>query len=206
MPTQQLLDRVRELRDAGRTPKEIARALKMPPSAVTPLIRSVAAAGGRIREDALIGCWISPGWSSSVQTPERPDWPGSAPTERTGHSGLVTVLVARDRGGSRAGVCFYLVDTWCLGLKDAAGPRPMDRRQLGGFIQQIFSAWDEPAVQVPLELGRQIVYGAIGTGSASWPSAGMGSRCTSPVRTTTGRGSSASCAADLATGTTTSST
>jgi hypothetical protein len=29
------------------------------------------------------------------------------------------------------------------------------------FIQQIFSAWDEPAMQVPLELGRQIVHGAI---------------------------------------------
>jgi hypothetical protein len=76
--------------------------------------------------------------------------------------GLVTVLVARDRGGSTAGVCFYLVDTWCLGLKNAAGPRPVDRRRLGGFIQPIFSAWDEPAVQVPLELGRQIVYGATG--------------------------------------------
>ena len=158
----------RALRDAGRTPKEIARALKMPPSAVAPLIRSVAAAEGRTREDALIGCWISPGWSSSVLAPERPDWPGSAPSERTGHSGLVTVLVARDRGGSTAGVCFYLMDTWCLGLKDAAGPRPVDRRRLGGFIQQIFSAWDEPAVQVPLELGRQVVYGAIGYAPGSW--------------------------------------
>jgi hypothetical protein len=58
-------------------------------------------------------------------------------------------------------VCVCLVDTWCLGLKDAAGPRSMDRR-LGGFIQQIFGAWDEPAVQVPLDLGRQMVYGAIG--------------------------------------------
>ena len=45
----------------------------------------------------------------------------------------------------------------------------MDRRRLGGFIQQIFSAWDEPAVQVPLELGRQIVYGAIGY-ARSWGS------------------------------------
>ena len=79
MPTQQLLDRVRELREAGRTPKEIARALKMPPSAIAPLIRSVAAAEGRTREDALIGCWISPGWSSSVQAPEPTDWPGSVP-------------------------------------------------------------------------------------------------------------------------------
>jgi hypothetical protein len=153
-----------------RTPKEIARALKMPPSAVAPLIRSVAAAEGRTREDALIGCWISPGWSSSVQAPERPDWPGSAPSERTGHSGLVTVLVARDRSGSAAGVCFYLVDTWCLGLKNAAGPQSMGRRRLGGFIQQIFSAWDEPAVQVPLELGRQIVYSAIGYARSGPPS------------------------------------
>jgi hypothetical protein len=77
MPTQQLLDRVRELRDADRTPKEIARSLKMPPSAVAPLIRSVAAAEGRTREDVLIGFWTSPGWSASVQAPERPDWPGS---------------------------------------------------------------------------------------------------------------------------------
>src|SRR5271156_359503 len=109
MTSEQLLDRVRELREAGRTPKEIARALKMPPSAVAPLIRSVAAAEGRTREDALIGCWISPGWSSSVQAPEWPDWPGSAPSERTGHSGLVTVLAARDRGGPPPGGGFSLV-------------------------------------------------------------------------------------------------
>ena len=209
--------------------KEIARALKMPPSAVAPLIRSVAAAEGRTREDALIGGWISPGWSSSVQAPERPDWPGSAPSDRAGHSGLVTVLAARDRGGSTAGVCFYLVDTWCLGLKDAAGPRPVDRRRLGGFIQQIFSAWDEPAVQVPLELGRQ-------SSTAQWVRAGAGVRAARGLRPgrrvsggmgravradlrpgrqahvhlraarRQGRRSSASCTTALATGTTTSCT
>jgi hypothetical protein len=162
MPTQQMLDQVRELRDAGRTPKEIARALKMPPSAVAPLIRTIAAAEGRTRQDALIGCWISPGWSSSLQAPQRPDWPGSARSDRTANSGLVTVLVARERGGPKTAVCFYLVDTWCLGLKNAAGPQSMDRRRLTGFIEQIFGTWDEPPLQIPLELGRQIVYGAIG--------------------------------------------
>ena len=139
------------------------------------------------------------------------------------------MLVARDRDGSTAGVCFYLVDTWCLGMKDAAGPRSMDRRRLGGFIQQIFSSWDEPAVQVPLELGRQIVYGAIGyardlgfephadfaraaeylgawDGKCELAFGRDGKSCTSPGRTTTGTGSSASCAAALATGTTTSCT
>jgi DNA-binding transcriptional MerR regulator len=53
MTSEQLLDRIRELRDAGRTPKEIARALKMPPSAVAPLIRSVAASPWRTRQVPL---------------------------------------------------------------------------------------------------------------------------------------------------------
>lgn len=162
MSSQQLLDRVRELRDAGRTPKEIARALKMQPSAVAPLIRSIAAAGGRVREDALIGCWISPGWSACVRAPRRPDWPGSDPSEQTEVSGLVSVAVARDRGGSKAGVCFYLVDTWCLGVKNAAGPHVVPWRRLGGFVEQIFGRWHQPAHQVPLELGQQVVHGAIG--------------------------------------------
>jgi hypothetical protein len=33
---------------------------------------------------------------------------------------------------------------------------------LSGGHLQIFGGWDEPAVQVPLALGRQVVYGAIG--------------------------------------------
>jgi hypothetical protein len=43
MPDDELLERVRELRARGRSPKEIARALKMPPAAVAPLIRRLAA-------------------------------------------------------------------------------------------------------------------------------------------------------------------
>jgi hypothetical protein len=50
-------------------------------------------------------------------------------------------------------VCFYLVDTWCLGVKNAAGPQSMDSQRVGGFIEQIFNTRDEPAVQVPLDLG-----------------------------------------------------
>jgi hypothetical protein len=162
MASPQLLDQVRELREASYTPAEIARKLNMRPSAVAPLIRQVAAAAGRTREDKLIGCWVSGGWSASIGTPQRPDWPGSAPSPKVGSSGLVQVLVARERGGSTAGVCFYLVDTWCLGVKDAAGPRTKERQRLGEFTAGLFSKYEEPAVQVPLELAQQIVYGGIG--------------------------------------------
>jgi hypothetical protein len=44
MPGDELLERVRELRARGRSPKEIARALKVRPAAVTPLNRQLAAA------------------------------------------------------------------------------------------------------------------------------------------------------------------
>jgi hypothetical protein len=100
MPTQQLLDRVRELRDAGRTPKEIARALKMPPGAVAPIIRSLATAEGRTREDALIGCWISPGWSSSVQAADVCDLDvGHEPSATTG-TGPLAWLSAQSSASS----------------------------------------------------------------------------------------------------------
>jgi hypothetical protein len=43
MTNPETIERVRELRQRGRTPKEIARALGLPPAAVAPLIRVVAA-------------------------------------------------------------------------------------------------------------------------------------------------------------------
>jgi hypothetical protein len=43
MTNPELIERVRELRQRGRTPKEIARALGLPPAAVAPLVRAVAA-------------------------------------------------------------------------------------------------------------------------------------------------------------------
>jgi len=65
MPDDELLERVRELRARGRSPKEIARALKVPPATVTPLIRRLGAAEPREKEAPLVGCWVNQGWSSS---------------------------------------------------------------------------------------------------------------------------------------------
>ena len=53
MPDDELLERVRELRARGRSPKEIARALKVRPATVTPLIRRLAAAEPREKEAPL---------------------------------------------------------------------------------------------------------------------------------------------------------
>ena len=119
MPDDELLERVRELRARGRSPKEIARALKVRPATVAPLIRRLAAAEPQEKEAPLIGCWVNQGWSSSVRFTGHPEWPDTGAGE-TGESGLVIVVVARERGSS-VRVCEFLVDTWCLGCEERPG-------------------------------------------------------------------------------------
>jgi|SRR5271169_6335653 len=58
MTSPELIEQVRELRQRGRTAKEIARALGLSPAAVAPLIRTVAAAQPK-REAPLAGCWVN---------------------------------------------------------------------------------------------------------------------------------------------------
>jgi len=160
MPDDELLERVRELRARGRSPKEIARALKVSPATVTPLIRQLGAAEPRDKEPPLIGCWVNQGWSSGVKFTGYPDWPDPAPGE-AGRSGLITVAVARERGNS-ARVSSYLVDTWCLGVKNAMGPKSVERRKLTSLRADLFRSYPGAPVEVPLALAQQIVFGAIG--------------------------------------------
>ena len=160
MTNPEMIERVRELRQRGRTPKEIARALGLPPAAVAPLIRAVAAAQPT-REAALIGCWVNHGWASGLIVTGHADWPGvGATAESAGESGLVNILVARE-GGSRVSVCGYLVDAWCLGVKNALGPKSVDRRKLPEFTDWYFRSYDQPPLAAPIDLARQVVFGAI---------------------------------------------
>jgi hypothetical protein len=145
MPDDELLERVRELRARGRSPKEIARALKMRPAAVTPLIQRAAAAEPQEKEAPLVG---------------HQEWPDTGPAE-TEASGLVIVVIARERGSS-VRVCEFLVDTWCLGVKNALGPKPIERRKLPSFCADAFQSYPGSPVEVPLVLAQQIVFGAVG--------------------------------------------
>lgn len=160
MSDAEMLERVRELRSRGRTPKEIARATGLRPAEVAPLIRAVAGMLPRA-EPALIGCWVSRGWSAGLGIAGHQDWPGiDAGDGSVGESGLASVLVARGNGGD-AVVCGYLVDTWCLGVKNALGPEPVPRRKLPEFVGQYYGSYVEPPLPAPLDLSRQLVFGAV---------------------------------------------
>lgn len=135
----ELAERVAELRQNGRTPKEIARALGLRPADVTPLIRAIGAQAPK-REAPVAGCWVTGHWSDRLSVTGHDDWPGlSAAESESGESGLVGVLVARDTG-STVVACGFLVDVFCLGVKDTNGPKTMGRRKLPEFTRTFFSA------------------------------------------------------------------
>ena len=72
-----LLQQVRQLRAQGASPKEIARALRVPPAKVAPLVRLIAAQNAELqRRPDVVECWVSPGWPEEVvaqaEVPEGP--------------------------------------------------------------------------------------------------------------------------------------
>lgn len=158
-----LLGRVRELRAAGRTPKQIARALGVRPATVAPMVRTIAEETAAAEpEPPVIGCWVSPGWSTNLTVEGHEDW-SDIVTLDTGADGLVGVVVARRHRPHRVSVCGYLVDTYCLGVKNALGPRVIGERDLLTFRDGFFGAFGDtqaPA-EAPLDLARHLVWGAI---------------------------------------------
>ncbi|MGH8932044.1 MAG: helix-turn-helix domain-containing protein [Egibacteraceae bacterium] len=159
----QLLHQVRELREAGRSPKDIAHALNVRPSTIAPLVRAIAQQAAAAQpEPELVGCWVSPGWSTGQPIDGHEEWPDSRQPD-SGIGGLVSVAVARRHRPQRVSACGYLVDKYCLGVKNALGPRIMNERDLPAFVRTFFSAYEEvgPPLAAPLDLARHLVWGAI---------------------------------------------
>ncbi|MEU6997286.1 helix-turn-helix domain-containing protein [Nonomuraea sp. NPDC046570] len=160
MDNAELLTRVRELRAQGRSPKEIARALGVSPSTVAPLVRAIAAEGdGGGRAGEVFGCWVNTGWSVGLGVDATRGWTDEAPGAQD-TAGMVSVLVARRHGWDKVSICGYLVDVYCLGVKNVLGPDVMDEvslRKTREFFFSDYAGWQE----VPLELARHLVFGGV---------------------------------------------
>jgi hypothetical protein len=162
MDREELLGQVRALRATGRSPKEIARALGLRPAQVVPLVRTIAAedhAGASERE--LAGCWVSPGWSQGLTIEGRPGWPDVDVADSHDSFGLVSVLVTRQERYGKMRLCGWLVDVYCLGVKDVVGPRVMSERRATELTGSFFAAYQARPVEAPLELAQHLVFGAV---------------------------------------------
>lgn len=167
MSNEELLAQVRELRERGNSPKEIANLLGLRPSAVAPLVRKIAAqaqANLDPADRALLGCWISSGWSAGLGLDSAPaQWAQNDPIGATNpaSSGLVGVLIARQERASRSTVCGFLVDVYCLGIKNAIGPVSMGFGSVAAYSTMFFGAFDGPGLSAPVDLAQHVVHGAV---------------------------------------------
>jgi hypothetical protein len=89
-----------------------------------------------------------------------PGWPDvdAADAEALG---LVSVLVTRQERYGRLRLCRWLVDVYCLGVKDVVGPRVMDERRAADFRSSSFAAYQARPLEPPPELAQHLVFGAV---------------------------------------------
>jgi len=129
---------------------------------IAPLVRRLAAGSPAppAADAELAGCWISPNWSRELLVQRRHGWE-DIDLRHDGPAGIALVLVARAARHDRVSVCGYLVDTFCLGVKNAIGPEKMHRRDVLGFVRTYFAAFPAPALRAPIELARHLVHGAV---------------------------------------------
>jgi hypothetical protein len=163
MDDDQLLAEIRSLRAGGLSTNAIVRETGLRRARVAPVVRQLdREPSGARPEPGVAACWVSEGWDAGLTVSADVDWPGRGGAGSS-TSGLAGVLVAREhpRRSGEVTACGYLVDTHCLGVKDALGPRPMSRRALDRFAVHFFEAFDGRRVAAPIELARHLVLGAV---------------------------------------------
>lgn len=161
------MEKVAELRAGGSGPKQIAKALGVSKSAASALIREHAESERKeLAPDQreLVRCLINPGWSQGLRLDEAPELAEADPIRDEVSpigGGFAQIMVARRDRASRITVCGFLVDVYCLGVKDAVPPKAMGIDNLKVYAQRYFSAFDHPPVGIELRHAQTIVAGAV---------------------------------------------
>lgn len=152
---------IANLRALNLTPKQIARKLGLRASEVSAVVREQAEknalAHGKTKTlDPLLECWAN-GEAVYYFFEDTDSKESKVSPER----GLSIVTVARKASYNRIIVCTYLLDYWCLGLKDALGPRKINTQNYDNFIDEVYEAFEEGPDNITLEQAQALVFSAI---------------------------------------------
>lgn len=170
--TAQQQQEIVELRELHLTPKQIARKLGLKVSDVNTAIQLRAEEAVLNRKatgelDPIYECLSTPNLirllPDNTELQQLKNLVGDI-TDEDGDgfiNGLGYVTVAREAKYNELTVCTYLLDYWCLGVKDAIAPRKVNRAKYKDFINKLFDAFPEPPQEIPISVAQSMVYSTL---------------------------------------------
>ena len=108
-------------------------------------------------------CFVNPGWHHGLGIAGREEWLAAAVEAPAppGVGGVAAVLVGLPQGANRVSMCGYVVDTWCLGVKNALGPERLAAGEFEALRRRYFAPWGSSGIPISIELARHLVLGAV---------------------------------------------
>ncbi|MCC3420435.1 MAG: DNA-binding response regulator [Microcoleus sp. PH2017_01_SCD_O_A] len=143
------------LRDRQLTPKQIARKLGLKASEVSSFLISQAeqtalASAEKGELLPVAQCLVDVNFANALLR-----------NETTEAGGLGLVMVTRSKGYNRFVATSYLIDYWCLGVKDAMPPRNCNDSQYKNLVELSYSQFGQEYEEISLEQAQALVWGAI---------------------------------------------
>ncbi len=160
---------IADLRARNVAPKQIARQLGLRPAEVSAVIKAQAEqiTAHRIESgelNPLFQCLVNRNCLDALLPDSLKQDPDLAPETKADldpDSGVAVVTVTRKAGFNRLETATYLVDIWCLGVKDAAVPQILDPSTYKDFVDFAYQAFPDGTQEIPLWLAQAIVLGSV---------------------------------------------
>ncbi|MCM1985389.1 DNA-binding response regulator [Lyngbya confervoides] len=159
---------IAKLRALKVAPKQIARKLGLRPAEVSAILQKLSQQTPNSDTDELPPvkeCWVNSaaaehffGEGNHIEDQTSED---EAFQEGAASSGLAIVVVAREVRFGTFVVCSYLVDYWCLGIKNTLGPKTVNATKYTRFLQHIYEPFEAKPQQISLEQAQAIALGAV---------------------------------------------
>ena len=156
------------LRALNLSPKQISRKLGLRPAEVTAVIKAqaeeISLTGAKRAElPPIASCFINTdAVGRLLGRKQKRQWfrKMQEALDDEDDSGFAQIVVTRFER-NRYLLCSYLVDYWCLGVKDGLGPRKLDRAKYEVFIEQSYSRFSQGYQDITLEEAQSIIWGAV---------------------------------------------
>ncbi len=158
--TPEQIQEINRLRALKISPKQIARKLGLSPSSVSTFLRNQAEEINIIRQAKgelapVESCLINEIAAQQLLEPKN-----NKDNSDDGMGGLAQILVTRIEKNKYL-VASYLVDYWCLGVKDALEPRKFNRNKYEFMVEQSYGNFNQDYREISLEQAQAIILGAV---------------------------------------------